>query len=122
MKRKLLTTSLILCCFAAICIAAAFADINGKFAGVLNAPDGNQYPLTYTFKVDGDKLTGNLDTSQGTVSIDSGKVSGDNIAFSVTVQDKAYAHKGKYYAAGDSIRACLNLNQGILAKSIAEKA
>ena len=103
MKRKMFTTGLILCCFAAISIAAALADLNGKFSGVLNAPDGNQYPLTYSFKIDGDKLTGNLDYSQGSVPIDSGKVSGDNMAFSVTIEGKPYTHKGKYFAQGDSI-------------------
>ena len=108
MKRNLFTTGLILCCFAAVCIAAAIADLNGKFSGTITAPDGNQHPLTYTFKVDGDKLTGTLDTEEGTVPIDSGKVSSDNIAFSVTVDGMTYAHKGKYYAQGDSVALDVN--------------
>jgi hypothetical protein len=101
MKRKILTTTLLAGCFF-VCLAI-FADLNGKFSGVLNAPDGNQYPLTYNFKVDGDKLTGTLETPQGVVSIDSGKVSGNNMAFSVTVEGMAYAHKGIYYDKADSI-------------------
>jgi hypothetical protein len=108
MKRNLFTTGLILCCFAAVCIAAVIADLNGKFSGTITAPDGNQHPLTYTFKVDGDKLTGTLDTEEGSVPIDSGKVSGDNMAFSVTVDGMAYAHKGKYYAQGDSVALDVN--------------
>ncbi len=102
MKRRILTITLLLCSFA-ICMAAVIADLNGKFSGVLNAPDGNQYPLTYTFTVNGDKLTGNLDTSQGVVTIDSGKVSNNTMTFSVTVEGRPYAHKGTYYAQGDSI-------------------
>jgi len=102
MKRKILTIALLLCSVA-ICAAAIIADLNGKFSGVLNAPDGNQYPLTYTFKVDGDKLTGSVDTPGGTVSIDSGKVSNDNLSFSVSVEGRPYPHTGKYYAAGDSV-------------------
>jgi hypothetical protein len=101
MKRKILTTALLASCFV-ICIAI-FADLNGKFSGVLNAPDGNQYPLTYNFKVDGDKLTGTLETPQGAVPIDSGKVSGNNMTFSVTVQGQAYPHKGIFYNQADSI-------------------
>jgi hypothetical protein len=108
MKRNLFTTGLILCCFAAVCIAAAIADLNGKFSGTITAPDGNQHPLSYTFKVDGDKLTGTLDTEEGSVPIDSGKVSGDNVAFSVTVDGMAYAHKGKYYTQGDSVALDVN--------------
>jgi hypothetical protein len=102
MKRKILTTALILC-GVAVGMAAVIADMNGKFSSTLNAPDGNQYQLTYDFKVNGDKLTGTLDSPGGEVQIDSGKVSGDNLTFSVTVQGMAYPHKGKYYAAGDSI-------------------
>jgi hypothetical protein len=102
MKKKILTTALLVC-FVAVCLAAIIADLNGKFSGVLNAPDGNQYPLTYTFKVDNNQLTGTLDTPEGTVSIDSGKVSDNNMTFSVSVDGKAYAHKGKYYAEGDSV-------------------
>jgi hypothetical protein len=101
MKRKIITTGLLLC-FVTICVAA-IADLNGKWSTVLNAADGNQYPLTYTFKLDGDKLTGTLDTPQGAVAIDSGKVAGENISFSVTVDGNAYAHKGKYYTGADSI-------------------
>jgi len=102
MKRKILTTVLLLC-GVAVGMAAVIADMNGKFSTVLNAPDGNQYALTYAFKVDGNKLTGTMDSPGGVIPIDSGKVSDDNLTFSVTVQGMVYPHKGKYYAAGDSI-------------------
>jgi hypothetical protein len=101
MKRRILPIALLASCFF-VCLVI-FADLNGKFSGVLNAPDGNQYPLTYNFKVDGNKLTGTLGTPQGVVSIDSGKVSGNNMAFSVTVEGAVYAHKGIYYDKADSI-------------------
>ena len=102
MKRKIVATTLLLCCIA-VCVAAVIADLNGQWSAVFNAPDGNQYPLTYTFKVDGAKLTGTLETSGMSVPIDSGKVAGDSVNFSVTVQGMTYAHKGKYYSAADSI-------------------
>ncbi|MDP9046770.1 MAG: glycoside hydrolase, partial [Bacteroidota bacterium] len=92
-----------LICAVAICFAAVIADMNGKWSGVLNAPDGNQYPLAYTFKIDGNKLTGTLETTGISVPIDSGSVSGNNIKFSVTVDGRAYAHWGKYYAGADSV-------------------
>ncbi len=101
MKRKTIITTLLLCCF--IACFAAIADMNGKWAAVFNAPDGNQYPLSYTFKIDGGKLTGTLEASGMTVPIDSGKVTGDSVKFSITVQGTEYVHKGKYYTAGDSI-------------------
>lgn len=107
MKRKILTTVLLICCVA-IGFAAVFADLNGKWSGVLNAPDGNQYPLTYSFKVDGSKLTGTLDVNNISVPIDSGRVSGNDIMFSVTVEGVPYPHKARYYSAGDSVAVDVN--------------
>ena len=102
MKKKIFTTIALLCFFA-VCIAAVIANVSGQWAATFNAPDGNAYPLTYTFKVDGDKLTGTLETSGMTAPIDSGKVSGENVSFSVTVQGVTYSHKGKYYNPADSV-------------------
>ena len=101
MRRKFLITMLLLgCVFAAV---AMIADISGKWSGTFNAPDGNQYPLTYSLKLDGSSLTGTLDAGGMTVPIDSGKVAGDAVSFSVSVQGVTYSHKGKYFAAGDSV-------------------
>ena len=101
MKKSIFTTVLIVCCIMAA--FAAIADLNGKWTSSFNAPDGNVYPLTYTIKVDGSKLTGTLETSGMSVPLDSGMVNGDNVSFSVTVEGTTYSHKGKYYTAGDSI-------------------
>jgi len=101
MKRKLLITTLLLGCFFAA--LAVIADLNGKWAGTFNAPDGNQYPLTYSFKIDGSALTVTLDAAGMSVPIDSGMVKGDDVSFSVNVQGATYSHKGKYYSAGDSV-------------------
>jgi len=107
MKRKSLLTILLLSCFA-VSMAAIFADLNGKWAGTLNAPDGNQYPLAYTFKVDGGKLSGTLEVNGISVPLDSGMAKGNDFKFSVTVENNAYPHTGKYYAAGDSVALDVN--------------
>jgi len=107
MKRKILTT-IVLLSFFAVCVAAVIADLNGKWGGVLNAPDGNQYPLAYTFKIDGNKLSGTLEVNGMAVPLDSGMVDGDKVKFSVTVGGNAYPHAGKYYAAGDSVGMDVN--------------
>jgi hypothetical protein len=101
MKTKLLLTTLLIGCFM-VCLAVV-ADLNGKWSGTFNAPDGNQYPLTYSFKIDGSSLTGTLDAGGMSVPIDSGKVNGDAVSFSVAVQGVTYTHTGKYFAAGDSV-------------------
>lgn len=101
MKRTIFLTLILAGCIS-ICLAA-FECVGGTWKSVFNAPDGNQYPLTYNFKIDGNKLTGTLDAVGETTPIDSGKVYGDSLSFSVTVQGVEYDHKGIYHTAGDSI-------------------
>ena len=98
MKKALFTTLLI--CF----VAAAFAiiaDLNGSWSGSVKGPDGNDYPLTYIFKIDGDKLTGTAKTSFGDTPLDKGKVDGDKFTFSTTLNGMEVPHTGKYM--GDSV-------------------
>ena len=97
MKRKLFNPiALLLCCF--FILIAAIADLNGKWKGTIKTPDGNELPVTYNFKVDGDKLTGTGESPAGIVTLDSGKVTGDTFTFQVTVDGNTYPHAGKIYA------------------------
>ncbi|MDB5142798.1 MAG: glycoside hydrolase [Mucilaginibacter sp.] len=95
MKRKFFNPIVLACCF--IFVMAVIADLNGKWTGVIKTPDGNDLPVTYNFKVDGDKLTGTAESPAGQVTIDSGKVAGDTFKFQVTVDGNAYPHSGKFY-------------------------
>ena len=101
MKRKLFITAALLCSFAVA--FAAFADLNGNWAGTLAAPDGNQYPLNYTFKIDNDKLTGTGVSPQGTVDLTEGIVKGDSLSFAINVNGVKILNTGKYFNVGDSI-------------------
>ena len=96
MKRKLFTTTTLLCFFV-VCMAAIIADLSGKWTGTIKTPDGNELKVTYNFKVDGDKLSGTAESPAGAVSIDSGKVAGDTFKFQVTVDGNVYPHAGKLY-------------------------
>ncbi len=107
MKRKIFTTAALVCCFV-ICLAAT-ATLDGKWTGTLKTPDGNQFPLTYTFKTDGGKFTGSAESPEGKWNITDGKIAGDDFSFVVTVNDSTkIAHTGKYYSQGDS--ASLNID------------
>jgi len=99
--KKFFITGALLCTFGAA--FAYFADLNGKWSGTLTAPDGNQYPLNYTLKVDGDKLTGTGDSPNGSVELTKGVVKGDSLTFHIDVNGVDVINSGKYYAAGDSI-------------------
>lgn len=68
--------------------AAATTDITGRWtAQTLMGPSGSETPVptTFTFKVEGDKLTGTVNSPRGTFEILDGKVAGDSIRFNVLV-------------------------------------
>jgi hypothetical protein len=96
MKRKIFTTTALICCFM-VCMAIV-ADLTGKWTGTIKTPDGNEIAVTYNFKVDGNTLTGTADSPNGTVTVDNGKIDGDNFSFKVTVDGNDYPHTGKMYA------------------------
>ncbi|WP_454801514.1 hypothetical protein [Mucilaginibacter phyllosphaerae] len=108
MKRKIFTTAMLSCCVM-ICLAATvFADLNGKWTGNLTMSDGNTFPVSYEFKVDGDKLTGTAQSPQGDANVEDGKIKGDEFSFSVNVSGLDVPHKGKVYA--DSVAMDLTVN------------
>lgn len=96
MKRKLLNPLALIICSLLFVIAVA-ADLNGKWVGVINIPGGQDLDVAYTFKVDGEKLTGTATSPTGDVPIDNGKISGDKFSFSVNVNGTDYPHIGKIY-------------------------
>lgn len=108
MKKRIFTTTALVCCFV-VCFAIA-ADLTGKWTGTLKTPDGNEFPLTYVLKVDGDKLTGTGQSPQGEVPISDGKVTGTDFAFNLSVNGTDVKHTGKYYAAADSIGLDIDFN------------
>ncbi|MBS1524495.1 MAG: glycoside hydrolase [Bacteroidetes bacterium] len=103
MKRKILTTGALLCCFL-VCLSAAITDISGKWTGPITTPDGNQLQLNYVFKVDGDTLTGTGQGDGQPTDIKEGKISGNDITFKVYDDNgEVIPHSGRYYPDGDSI-------------------
>jgi len=65
--------------------ALAFAaDVSGTWTGTLTFGD-NQFPLTYTLKQDGSKLTGTVSGPGGDLPLADGKIEGDKLSFSLTV-------------------------------------
>ena len=101
MKRKALILAGLLG-FAAMAFTV-IADLNGHWTGTLAAPDGNEYPLNYTFKIDNDKLMGTGQSTQGSVDITEGQVKGDSLSFAIDVGGVKVINTGKYFSAGDSI-------------------
>ena len=68
-------------------IGALAADIAGKWVAQVPGRGGQSRETTFTFKVDGDKLTGTMSDGQGgSVAITDGKVTGDTVSFSITTE------------------------------------
>jgi hypothetical protein len=82
MRSKTLTTLLGFLLLAAVAFAA---DVTGKWTAMVPGRDGEQ-AATFTFKQEGDKLTGTFTRPQGELPLADGKVSGDTISFTVETQ------------------------------------
>jgi hypothetical protein len=69
----------------ALSLAVAWAaDVSGQWKAEYASPDGQTRQSTFTFKVDGEKLTGTVASAMGESQISEGKVSGDEIKLAVT--------------------------------------
>ena len=91
----------------AVCaVVACAADITGNWKADLQTPQGT-VQVNYSFKQDGEKLTGTWQTAQSpTIQITEGKVTGDKVAFVVKLGANGggmtFAHEGTI--AGDEIQ------------------
>ncbi|MBD2702333.1 hypothetical protein IC229_16915 [Spirosoma sp. BT702] len=102
MKRKFRVTALLI--FSTFICFAALADLGGKWQGAITLPDGNTYPVTYEFTINGSQLTGKASAENSSKPINDGKINGTDLSFSITDDDnQPIPHSGKYYADGDSI-------------------
>jgi hypothetical protein len=81
------------------------ADISGTWTASFETQVGTQN-YTYTFKVDGNKLTGTAKSDNGSVQITDGTVNGDDVAFVENLDFQGMplriVNKGK--VAGDQIK------------------
>jgi hypothetical protein len=79
MKRKL---SMLAAALVVAVVSMQAADVTGKWTAQVPGRGGQTRETTFTFKVDGEKLTGTMTGMQGDVEIKDGVVKGDDIAFS----------------------------------------
>src|ERR1017187_10517549 len=70
------------CSLGLLLTLAIAADISGKWTGDMPGRGGDTAPTTFTFKVDGDKLTGSMTGAQGEMPLQEGRIAGDQISFS----------------------------------------
>ncbi|HEX6897735.1 MAG TPA: hypothetical protein VF146_20785 [Bryobacteraceae bacterium] len=77
--------SLLIVCLGFLIGSLSAADIGGKWTGDVSTPDGQTISLTFTFKLDGDKVTGTVTGPTGDIEISDGKLDGDTLQFGLSV-------------------------------------
>jgi len=85
----------------ALAVVAMAADVGGKWRAEFTSPDGVQRENTFTFKVDGETVTGTVAGSQDDTPISDGKLNGDTISFTADRPFGTFTYKGKI--SGDEI-------------------
>lgn len=94
----------------ALSLAAFAADVTGKWTAQVPGRQGQARETTFTFKADGEKLTGTMTGMQGEQPITNGKISGDTITFVRESQRGKQTFTG--IVSGDEIRFKRAMEQG----------
>jgi opacity protein-like surface antigen len=106
-----------------LAIPAVAADIAGKWTASFDTQIGVQN-YTYTFKVDGAKLTGTAESQFGKSEIAEGTVKGDEISFVENLDFQGNAlkitYKGKI--SGDEIKFTRNVADMVTEEFVAKRA
>lgn len=97
----------VLVVIALFALVASAADVTGKWTAQRPGRDGQTQTTTFTFKVDGNNLTGTVSGGRGgDTAISEGKVSGDEISFVVerSFNEKKIRQIYKGKVSGDEIK------------------
>ncbi len=74
-------------------VSVRAADVTGTWASEMKTPDGQSFPLTFTFKQDGVTLTGTVQGPQGDpIAINNGKIDADKFTFDVSFNGMTIHH------------------------------
>jgi opacity protein-like surface antigen len=102
---KLRNTVVLTILAAGLALTAWAADLTGQWTATFNTQIGEQH-YTYTFKVDGEKLTGTAKNDRGTTDITNGTIKGDQISFDESLDFNGQTILIQYTGtvSGDSIK------------------
>ena len=101
--RKLMTTGFLL---GLLTLTALAADVSGKWTAQVPGRGGQTREQTFTFKADGNTLTGTVSGRMGEMPIADGKIDGDTISFTQTLEFNGNTIKFLYKGtvSGDEIK------------------
>jgi hypothetical protein len=93
-----------------VVFAASAADISGTWKGTIETP-GGAFENTFVLKAEGAKLTGTLQGGPGgEMKIDEGKIEGDKVSFSITMEFGKLTYAGTYTA--DDLKLKVSMSGG----------
>jgi hypothetical protein len=100
------------------------ADASGKWSGQVPGRNGQMREVTFVLKASGESLTGTMSGRNGDVPIADGKVSGDDISFSVTLDFGGNSVTQKYTGkiAGNEIKFKREGGQGQPIEFVAKRS
>ena len=101
--RKLMTTGFLL---GLLTLTALAADISGKWTAQVPGRGGQTRAQTFNLKADGNTLTGTVSGRGGDMPIADGKIDGDTISFTQTMEFNGNTMKLVYKGtvSGDEIK------------------
>jgi len=101
--RKLMTTGFLL---GLLTLTALAADISGKWTAQVPGRNGQTREQTFNLKADGNTLTGTVSGRMGDTPIAEGKIDGDSISFTQTMEFNGNTMKLVYKGtvSGDEIK------------------
>ena len=102
MLRRASLLGIVILLSAAVSLAA---DLNGRWEGSMSTPNGD-FSLVFNFKVQGNTLTGTVETPNGNADITDGKVDGNKFSFKTHAGDAEINHEGTL--SGDTIQLKVN--------------
>ncbi|MBI1739217.1 MAG: hypothetical protein HYR58_08210 [Acidobacteria bacterium] len=117
MKRMALGLAAILVLNLMVCgasVAQGNANIAGKWESKFTTPQGETRTTTFTFKQEGDKLTGTVSGGMGGETPLEGTVKGKEVKFTVTRQTPNGEMKSEYSATveGDTMKGTVQSPRG----------
>jgi hypothetical protein len=101
MFRRFMIAGILILSAAAVAMAAAPNPVDGRWQATVSGPNGD-FTLNFTFKAEGTKLTGTVETPNGEQPISDGKIEGDKLSFKTQFQDNVIEHEGTI--SGDTIQ------------------
>ena len=102
MFQRLMMAGILILSAAAFALAAPANPVDGHWQGTISGGPNGDFTINFTFKADGTKLTGTVETPGGDQPISDGKIEGDKLYFKTQFQDSAIEHEGTI--SGDTIQ------------------